>query len=65
MDAASLRDASVRLNGHTLELGAMDDLPDLAGVPTPSGKLNFAPTTITFLAIPAAANYECRLRHNR
>ena len=63
LDAASLRDASVRLNGHTLELGAKDDLPVLAGVRTPSGDLSFAPATITFLAIPAAANRECRLRH--
>ena len=63
LDAASLRDATVRLNGHTLELGAKDDLPDLAAVRTPSGNLTFAPATITFLAIPAAANRECRLRH--
>ena len=63
LDAASLRDATVRLNGHPLELGAKDDLPNMTGVRTPSGNLIFAPATITFLAIPAAANRECRLRH--
>jgi hypothetical protein len=35
----------------------------MTGVRTPSGNLIFAPATITFLAIPAAANRECRLRH--
>lgn len=34
----------------------------MAGVWTPSGNPTFAPATITFLAIPAAANRECRLR---
>jgi hypothetical protein len=63
LDVASLRDATVRLNGRTLELGTRDHLPDMAGVQTPSGNLTFAPATITFLAIPAAANRECRLRH--
>jgi hypothetical protein len=63
LDAASLRDATVRLNGRTLELDTKDDLPDMAGVRMPSGNLTFAPATITFLAIPAAANRECRLRH--
>jgi hypothetical protein len=63
LDAANLRDATVRLNGHTLELGAKDSLPDMAGVQTPSGNLAFAPATITFLTIPTAANRECRQRH--
>jgi hypothetical protein len=63
LDVESLRDSTVRLNGRTLELGTRDDLPDMAGVRTPSGNLTFASATITFLAIPAAANRECRLRH--
>jgi len=62
LDAASLRDTTVRLNGRTLELDTEDDLPEMVGVWTPSGNLTFAPATITFLAIPAAANRECRVR---
>jgi len=62
LDAANLDDGSVRLNGHVLELGANDDIPEIAGAPTPSGTLTFAPATITFLAVPAAANRACRLR---
>jgi hypothetical protein len=63
LDAANLDDGTVRLNGHAPGLDAKDDLPDIAGVPTPAGTLTFAPATITFLAIPAAANRACRMRH--
>ena len=63
LDAANLEDGTVRLNGRALELGADDHLPDIRGVPTPAGMLTFAPTTITFLAIPAAANRACRIHH--
>ena len=63
LDAASLREATIRLNGHMLKLSAKGDLPDMTVVRLPSGNLTFAPATITFLAIPAAANRECRLRH--
>jgi hypothetical protein len=59
LDAAKLDGQAVRLNGHPLELAANDDLPAIAGVPAPAGVLSFAPTTITFLAIPAAANSAC------
>jgi hypothetical protein len=60
LDAASLRDTTVRLNGRTLEVGIKDDLPRIVGVRTAAGTLTFAPATITFLAIPAAANSACR-----
>jgi Glycosyl hydrolase family 79, N-terminal domain len=60
LDAASLRDTTVRLNDRTLELGVRDDLPRIASVRTVAGTLTFAPSTITFLAIPAAANSACR-----
>jgi glycosyl hydrolase family 79 len=59
LDAAKLDGQAVRLNGHALELAANDDLPAIAGVPAPAGALSFAPATITFLAIPAAANSAC------
>ncbi len=60
LDAANLRGGTVRLNGRTLELDVRDDLPRIAGVRTAAGALTFAPATITFLAIPAAANSACR-----
>jgi hypothetical protein len=60
LDAANLQDGTARLNGQPLELGAKDDLPRIAGVQSAAGTLTFAPATITFLAIPAAANSACR-----
>jgi heparanase len=60
LDAASLRDTTVRLNGRTLEVGIKDDLPRVASVRTVARTLTFEPATITFLAIPAAANSACR-----
>jgi Glycosyl hydrolase family 79, N-terminal domain len=62
LDAAKLDDGTVRLNGHALELRTNDDLPVITGVRTPAGTLTFAPATIAFLAIPAAANSACRTR---
>ena len=59
LDAASLQDTTVRLNGNALRLGAADDLPPLAGAPTAAGAVTFAPATITFLAIPVAGNNAC------
>ena len=60
LDAVSLTGIDVRLNGRTLKLSAHDELPSIAGVPTIAGTTTFAPATITFLAIPAAANDACR-----
>lgn len=59
LDAANLGDGVVRLNGHPLELGAGDELPQLIGQPTAAGPVTFAPTTITFLTV-AASNGACR-----
>ncbi len=58
--AATLQSATVQLNGAPLGLGPNDALPTMAGEPTPAGAVTFAPATITFLAIPAAANPACR-----
>ncbi|MGB8398275.1 hypothetical protein [Bradyrhizobium sp.] len=60
LDAVDLQDGTVRLNGVPLEREPKDDFPRLAGIPTAAGALTFAPTTITFLAIPAADNGACR-----
>ncbi len=60
LDAASLQDSTVRLNGSALALGADDELPALTAVATDAGPVTFAPATISFLAVPAAANHACR-----
>jgi len=59
LDAADLRDGTVRLNGQRLQLTANDDVPRITAEQTPSGSLTFAPLTITFLAFPTAANSAC------
>jgi hypothetical protein len=60
LDAATLQDVTVRLNGYTLSLDEAGELPRLAGVRTAAGPLILAPATITFLAIPGAGNSACR-----
>ena len=60
LDAADVADGAVRLNGGKLQLQANDDLPRMAGEQLAAGTLTFAPLTITFMAIPAAANSSCQ-----
>ena len=60
LDAADLTDTHVRLNGRALRLDAADALPTITGIATAADTLTFAPATITFLAIPGAANEACR-----
>jgi hypothetical protein len=60
LQAAPLQSKTVQLNGKALALGANDELPSVATNPTPAGVVTFAPATITFLAIPAAANRACQ-----
>jgi hypothetical protein len=59
LDETNLADGMVRLNGATLALSDTDHLPRLKGVATPPGPVTFAPATITFLAVPTAANPAC------
>jgi hypothetical protein len=60
LDAATLQDVAVRLNGHTLSLDDAGELPRLDDVSTAPGTLILAPATITFLAIPGAGNSACQ-----
>lgn len=60
LDAAQLNDKTVRLNEQPLALREGDSMPALAGDPTGAGEVAFKPATITFLAIPMAANNTCR-----
>jgi hypothetical protein len=59
LTAEHLTDTSIRLNGHELKLGAQDELPPLDAEPASAGQLDLAPVSITFLAIPDAANPAC------
>jgi heparanase 1 len=59
LDAAGLSDSVVRLNGDMLMLNDRNELPTLAGAPTLAKTVTFEPATITFLAIPSAANAAC------
>jgi hypothetical protein len=60
LHASDLQSKTVDLNGKTLALGDNDALPVIAATPTPAGVVTFEPTTLTFLAIPKAANRACR-----
>jgi len=51
---------AVQLNGRPLALGPGDSLPEMAGEHLPAGTLALGPASITFLAIPDAANPNCR-----
>lgn len=55
-----LQSGAVQVNGTTLSLRENDALPEIAGIPTAAGVITFAPATITFLAIPKAANRACQ-----
>ena len=59
LDAATLQDASVRLNGTVLALDAPDKFPAMAGMATSPGPINFAPATISFVAVSDARNRNC------
>jgi heparanase 1 len=59
LTAASLTDKTISLNRTPLRLGPNDALPMMAAQATAVGKLAFAPASITFLAIPEAANAAC------
>src|ERR1700719_1923675 len=60
LTAKQLQDRAVQLNGKTLELNSDSDVPEFEGQRTRTGRISFAPTSITFLAIPNASNSSCR-----
>ena len=60
LTAKQLQDRAVQLNGKTLQLNSDGDVPEFVGQPTRSGRISFAPASITFLAIPNASNSSCR-----
>ena len=58
LTSPKLESKEVRLNDRELKLGAGDELPKLEGKRIPAGRVDFAPTSITFLAIPDAKNVD-------
>ena len=60
LTAKQLQDRAVQLNGKILQLNSDGDVPEFVGQPTRSGRISFAPASITFLAIPNASNSSCR-----
>jgi hypothetical protein len=60
LDATSLQDADIKLNGRALTLGTGDELPTIAGAPTTASTVTFEQATITFLAIPGAGSHACQ-----
>ncbi|CAN7393226.1 hypothetical protein LJR219_002417 [Phenylobacterium sp. LjRoot219] len=60
LSADELQSSTVKLNGRTLGLLPGDKLPPLTPVKAGKGKLNLAPASITFLAIPGAGSKACR-----
>lgn len=59
LTAKDLLDTTVQLNGTELNATSDGDLPPITGDPIHSGKVVFAPTSITFLGIPNARNSSC------
>jgi hypothetical protein len=60
LTAEKFESTRVRLNGQDLEIGADDQLPDLRGQHVEAGRLELAPTSISFFAIEDAGNRNCR-----
>jgi heparanase len=59
LSAPTLQSTSVMLNGRPLKLDPNDNLPEINGRAAAAGSIHFAPATITYLAIPEAANAAC------
>lgn len=59
LTSPDLLSGSVQLNGKELSLTEKGDLPALQGTSAPAGSLVLPPASITFVAIPGAANKGC------
>lgn len=56
LTAPKLEGKEVKLNGYELKLQSNDELPKLEGARIPAGLVEFAPASITFLAVADAKN---------
>jgi len=60
LSARTLDEERVQLNGRDLLLGPGDRLPALQPDRIPAGRVELAPASITFLAVPGAGNAACK-----
>jgi heparanase 1 len=60
LSAQNLDATTVELNGTTVAMQGNGELPGLQGQRIPAGEVAVAPVTITFLAVPTAANPSCQ-----
>ena len=60
LTARTLDAPRVQLNGRELAVGPGDTLPALPPARVQSGRVELAPASITFLAVPGAGNPSCR-----
>lgn len=59
LSADDLQSDQVKLNGTALELGANDELPQLAAVTSPPGPIEIGPASIAFITVGDAENPAC------
>lgn len=60
LSAQDLQSEEIELNGTTLALGEGDALPAMEGEAFAAGEVTLEPATITYLALPGAANPACQ-----
>jgi heparanase len=60
LTAKQIEGTTVELNGNTLRLTSSGDLPQFSGEPVNAGRVNFAPTSITYLSVANAGNASCQ-----
>jgi hypothetical protein len=60
LTAEKLEATYIRLNGQVLDLVDNNELPTFHGQHIASGQVDFAPASISFLAIEGAANGSCQ-----
>jgi hypothetical protein len=60
LSAKHIQAEEVQLNGRLLKVAANGEVPRLEGESMKGGRVELAPLTITFLAIPDAGNASCR-----
>jgi hypothetical protein len=60
LQAPRVQDKGVLLNGVPLQTDPHGNLPQIAAMQAAPGTLTIAPATITFLAVPEAANKACQ-----
>ena len=60
LSARSLDEGRVQVNGRDMALGPGDQVPALVPIRAAAGRVELAPASITFLAVPEAGNPICR-----